>query len=120
MDEFSRRYDNMYPLHPEYTQYDSSESINPGIQKQHLAPFDGRPTGYQSVPRYQLSQDEDMPYPSKMSRAGTFAMEKMVYDINKQVSYIFYIHILTLVLIIIVVICSVISVLATGIANKRS
>jgi len=119
MNDFESRYDNLYPLHPQYSQYDSADSINPGIHKQHLAPFDGRSPGYNSAPPYQRSQDEYMPYPSKMERASTYSMESMVYNINKQVGYIFYIHILTLVLIVIVVICSVISILATGIGNKR-
>lgn len=119
MDDFERRYDNLYPLHPQYTQYDSTEGMNPSIHKQHLSPY-GVDTSYASAPPYQRSQDEDRPYPSKMTKASTFSMENMVYHINKQVNYIFYIHILTLILIIIVVICTVISVLSTTVANKRN
>jgi hypothetical protein len=119
MDHFERQYDNLFPLHPQYLQYDSANDINPSLHSQNIAPFDA-PMPRSAAPRGQISQDDMITYPTRMSRISTFTLEKMVYNMSKQVNYLFYIHILTLILIIIVVSCSVISVLGIGIRTNRA
>lgn len=113
-------YDNLYPLHPEYIDNDSAADINPSIRKQHLAPFTNRDQGYYSAPPYQRSQDEFMAHPSKVPKINTFSIERMVYDMNKQLNYLFYMNILLLIVVVVIVMCSVITVMAIGAMNKGS
>lgn len=111
MSYYDNQYDNMYPLHPNFIDADSATDINPTIKKQHM---------YQSAPPRQRSSDSYGPHPLNITpRVNTFSMEKMLYDMNRQINYIFYICILLVFLVSVVVMCSVITVMSCSIAGKQ-
>jgi hypothetical protein len=120
MTYFNNDYDNLYPLHPEFIDSDSAADINPTIQRQHLAPFTDKQQGYYSAPPYQRSQDEFMGHPSRAAKVNTFSIERMVYDMNKQLNYLFYMNILLLIIIVVIVMCSIITVMGIGSMTKNS
>jgi hypothetical protein len=101
----------MYPLHPDFIDADSANDINPTIKKQHH---------YQSAPPRQTSSDSYLPHPiTSMPRVNTFSIERMVYDMNRQLNYVFYMCILLVFLVSVVVMCSVITVMSCSIAGKQ-
>ncbi len=111
MSYFDNQYDNLYPLHPSYIDSDSANDINPTIKRQQL---------YQAAPPGQISQDNYTPHPLRSTpRVNTFSMERMMYDMNRQINYIFYMCILLVILVVVIVMCSVTVVLATSIAGKQ-
>ena len=106
MNYLNNDYDNLYPLHSPYIDSD----VQPTIKRQHLEPF-------QSAPQHLRSMDQ-LPHPMSMPRVNTYSMERTIYDMNKQISYLFYMTILVIVLLVITVVCCVIMVLTTGVSNK--
>jgi hypothetical protein len=111
MSYYDNQYDNLYPLHPPYIEADTANDMNPTIKKQHF---------YQSAPPRQTSTDSYLQHPNTISRVNTFSMERMIYDMNRQINYIFYICILLVFLVAVVVMCSVITVVSCSINGKRS
>lgn len=120
MDEFSSRYDNLYPLQPEYIDYDTAADMNPTIKKQHIAPFDDkRSAGYNSAPPYQTSHDAYLPYPTRYPRINTFSLESTIYQMKKRIDIIFYINIVIVILVAVIIMCAVLTILTNAMIGKR-
>ena len=102
MSYYDNQYDNLYPLHPQFIETDTANDIHPRMHK--------------TAPSKQISTDNHY---IRQARVNTFSMERMLYDMNRQINYIFYITILLIILTIIVVFCSVITVTAVSISGKR-
>lgn len=108
MSYFDNQYDNLYPLHPQFIDADSAADINPTMKRQHE---------YQSAPPRMHTNDI---FARSPPRVNTFSMERMLYEMNRQINYIFYMCLLLIVLVVIIVMCSVITVMAASINGKRT